>query len=313
MIEKDIYELKVNPQFKDLIVPIPDAAFQYLKNSIISQGCREPIIIWNGYIVDGHNRYEICSTLRIPFETKKADFESKDVAIAWICLNQLKRTDLTEEMRHYLIGKQYESERAAYWYSVDNTPIQPGEGNKVIMTRTAVRQMFSGRIAEENNISKGTVEKYARYARALDAIADKHPEFVKKVLQGQYKISHDNIAELSKLTPAELRKVQARIERMQEKDSVKFYQIRSILNNNIVKQQSKDLLSGTSVKDMPEFDPDAEIVGLTLTIPTWIRSVDRVMKKTNLTIATKDAKNNLSRNAGELIEHLKRLISAIKE
>lgn len=41
--------------------------------------------------------------------------------IAWICLNQLKRLNLTEEMRHYLIGRQYDSERAAYWYSVEHT------------------------------------------------------------------------------------------------------------------------------------------------------------------------------------------------
>ena len=82
--------------------------------------------------------------------------------IAWICLNQLKRLNLTEEMRHYLIGRQYDSERAAYWYSVEHTE------NAEPMSRTTLRRLISGRIAQKNNVSQGTVEKYSRYSRAID-------------------------------------------------------------------------------------------------------------------------------------------------
>ena len=65
-------------------------------------------------------------------------------------------------MRHYLIGRQYDSERAAYWYSVEHTE------NAEPMSRTTLRRLISGRIAQENNVSQGTVEKYSRYSRAID-------------------------------------------------------------------------------------------------------------------------------------------------
>jgi len=29
--------------------------------NILKNGCYDPIKIWNGTIVDGHNRYEICT------------------------------------------------------------------------------------------------------------------------------------------------------------------------------------------------------------------------------------------------------------
>ena len=44
---------------------------------------------------------------------------------------------------------------------------------------------------------------------------------------------------------------------------------------------------------MPEFDPDAEVVGLTLTIPTWIGSIKRILDKTDFGKVSAMAKNKL--------------------
>ena len=72
-----------------------------------------PIIVWGGVIVDGHNRYRIVSKHpEIQFSTCEKIFADRYEAIAWICKNQLGRRNLTKEQKKYLIGKQYEAEKA---------------------------------------------------------------------------------------------------------------------------------------------------------------------------------------------------------
>lgn len=71
-----------------------------------------PIITWNGYIVDGHTRYQILRKYPfIPFEVIEKEFSSRYEALAWICKNQLGRRNLTPEQKKFLIGKQAEAEK----------------------------------------------------------------------------------------------------------------------------------------------------------------------------------------------------------
>ena len=72
---------------------------------------RDPLVVWRGTLIDGHNRYEICTRHSIPFSVKEMNFYCREEAIAWICANQLGRRNLSEETRKYLIGKQYDSEK----------------------------------------------------------------------------------------------------------------------------------------------------------------------------------------------------------
>jgi hypothetical protein len=71
-----------------------------------------PIITWNGYIVDGHTRYQVLRKYPfIPFEVIEKEFSSRYEALAWICKNQLGRRNLTPEQKKFLIGKQAEAEK----------------------------------------------------------------------------------------------------------------------------------------------------------------------------------------------------------
>lgn len=77
--------LKIDPEFKDLIRPLRRKEYLQLEENILDEGCRDPIIIWNDYIIDGHNRYAICTQHSVPFKTITKDFASRDEAIVWIC------------------------------------------------------------------------------------------------------------------------------------------------------------------------------------------------------------------------------------
>lgn len=92
-------ELKTRKLFADLIPPLSIEERGELENSIMNDGCRDAICAWNGVIVDGHNRYEICKRRGRAFRVKEMHFSSDDEAVAWIIRNQFGRRNLTAMQR----------------------------------------------------------------------------------------------------------------------------------------------------------------------------------------------------------------------
>ncbi len=314
MEEKSFRTLKIDPQFKSLIRPLLKIEYIQLEKNIIADGCRDPITVWHDTIIDGHNRYEICIRHNIPFYIAEKEFVCREEAIAWICANQLGRRNLSDEIRKYLIGKQYESERivsrirnpnGVNQYSVDKIKMSDTKNKK-----ENSRHNTAARIADENNISRGTVEKYAIYSRAVDLLAKKSPDIVSKILSGQYKIAHKNVVELSKLNHDEIKKVEQKIQKMQE-PYIKYNKLRDIIYTKPEKSVEKNLTH--TIKDMPAFDPDADINVLTLTIPSWASSINRVRTQTDLSIISKHARDSLIRELESLIKYVNEMIAAIVE
>ena len=66
MPEKKLYDLTVDPEFRDLIPPLNEEELKLLEESLVADGCESPLIVWNGVIIDGHNRYAICRKHDIP-------------------------------------------------------------------------------------------------------------------------------------------------------------------------------------------------------------------------------------------------------
>lgn len=103
--EKELRTLTIDPEFHDLIPPLTDEERNMLEASILKEGCETPLTIWNGVIVDGHNRYEICHAHGIPFAVSEKEFENRDDALVWIITNQLGRRNLTSFQRGELVLK----------------------------------------------------------------------------------------------------------------------------------------------------------------------------------------------------------------
>ena len=149
------------------------------------------------------------------------------------------------------------------------------------------------------------------YTRALETIGKADPSMVPKILSGRYKISHQNVVELSRLPPEEIRKVGRKIERNQQ-TFVQYKKTRKEIQEGI-QSEAVIMASGPSVKDMPEFDPDAELTGLTLTIPSWGSSIERIRTKTDLGIVSSRARTKLSDALEELKKKIDDMLEAIKE
>lgn len=104
-MEKKVYELTIDPELRDLIPPLSEEEHRLLEDSILRSGCDTPLIVWNGTIVDGHNRYEICRKHGIPFTYEERPFENKEEAIFWMLEHQLARRNLNSYQRGELALK----------------------------------------------------------------------------------------------------------------------------------------------------------------------------------------------------------------
>lgn len=86
--------IAIDSEFQSLIPPLSDDEYERLEKSILAEGVRDPIITWNGTIIDGHNRYHICDEHGIEFRTTEREFASRDAAKLFIISNQLSRRNL---------------------------------------------------------------------------------------------------------------------------------------------------------------------------------------------------------------------------
>ena len=100
--------ITIDPEFKALIPPLLPEERKGLEESILKEGCRDALVVWKGHniLVDGHNRYEICTAHGKPFETVEMEFASRDDAMVWIIDNQFSRRNLTPFIRGELALKR---------------------------------------------------------------------------------------------------------------------------------------------------------------------------------------------------------------
>lgn len=93
--------LTVDPEFKALIPPLSADEYGLLQTSILGEGCRDAIVVWQGQniILDGHNRYTICTAHGVPFRTVERAFDTRSDAKVWMLTNQLARRNLPEPAR----------------------------------------------------------------------------------------------------------------------------------------------------------------------------------------------------------------------
>ena len=103
MPEKKLYDLEVDPEFRDLIPPLNEEELKLLEESLVADGCESPLTVWNGVIIDGHNRYAICRKHDIPFSIQEKNFSSRDDAMLWMLRNQLGRRNLNDYQRGEMV------------------------------------------------------------------------------------------------------------------------------------------------------------------------------------------------------------------
>ena len=165
--------LTIDAEFQGKIPPLTEAEFQQLKENILEAGeVYEPIVVWNGIIVDGHNRWKIVQEHpEITYKVREMNFADKWAAFDWMYKNQLGRRNLTEAQRTYLLGKLEDARK-----HMARNPNRGEDGRYQSPQNGDNGGRTSQIIAEELGISHGQVERAGHFAHGIDTIRTVSPE-----------------------------------------------------------------------------------------------------------------------------------------
>lgn len=94
--------LKIKEEFKELIPPLTDEEFKQLEDNCLAEGIRDKILTWNGFIIDGHNRFEISKKWDLDIQTESKYFKDEEAVKEWMILNQFGRRNLSNYQRSVL-------------------------------------------------------------------------------------------------------------------------------------------------------------------------------------------------------------------
>jgi len=94
--------MEVKEEFKNLIPALSVEEYAQLEANILEEGIREPILTWNGYIIDGHNRFSIAQRFDLEYKTTSKHFASEESVKEWMILNQFGRRNLSNYQRSVL-------------------------------------------------------------------------------------------------------------------------------------------------------------------------------------------------------------------
>lgn len=169
-------ELKIDKELEELFPPLSDEEFSLLEENILKEGCLEKLTVWNGTLVDGHNRYKICKEHNLPFEIREKEFADKDEAIVWMIDNQKGRRNMSIpakiEMALLREGKIREISKKNQGKRTDL--VIQGSGSEAKGTR--------GRLADFAGTSPATVQRYKEVKDNGD------PEIYEQVKKGEMSI-----------------------------------------------------------------------------------------------------------------------------
>ncbi len=170
--------IQIDAEFKSLIPPLSGEEYNALEKSIVSEGCRDALVLWGNTLVDGHNRYEICKRHGVSFKTTQKDFASRNDAIVWMIQNQLGRRNLPiyEQTRLRLYLKPVYAEKAK-----ENQIRKPAS----VLLNSAKQNPIDtvGEIAKAAGVSRDTVQKVEK----LEKVAP--PEMKEQLRRGEMSIN----------------------------------------------------------------------------------------------------------------------------
>ena len=101
----------IDDELKSYMRPLREEEYEKLKESVLAEGIRDPLVTWRGILLDGYHRYKLAQEHNLEYKTVEVDLPDKEAAKEWIVTNQLGRRNLTPQEASYYRGKLYESKK----------------------------------------------------------------------------------------------------------------------------------------------------------------------------------------------------------
>ena len=151
--------------FRARVPPITDDERKQLEQNLVDNGgARDPLTVWlrgdnDEVLLDGHNRYEICTRLGLRFSYCHVFLDTRDEAADWIDKNQLGRRNLSRQDYKLLLGRRY------------SRATRQGERTDLTSGKSYPKsERTSERIAKEHGVSEKTVRNAATYQKAAQTL-----------------------------------------------------------------------------------------------------------------------------------------------
>ena len=99
----------VSEELKAYIDPLTPEEYAALERSLLAEGCRDALVLWGDVLVDGHNRYGICTKHGLPFQTvQNPRFQSMEDVHLWMIDQHLGRRSVSDFQRGVLALRKRE-------------------------------------------------------------------------------------------------------------------------------------------------------------------------------------------------------------
>lgn len=240
IIKKNIVILD---ELKDLIPPLLESEYLALKDNLQKHGCKDPLKIWQTtnhvinrpektddtvyVLIDGHNRYQLCNELQIPFNIQIDNFESFKEVRDFMIDFQLSRRNITPQQASYLRGLRYNTEKKEVsdnlkmssieeetdailpdgqnvhladlsieiYNSKNNLPLNSPDGQNVHLANKT-KKTTAQELGAYFKVDEKTIRRDAEFARGLEKLS---PTFRKEILNGQVKVEKTKIQKIGKV------------------------------------------------------------------------------------------------------------------
>jgi DNA modification methylase len=173
-----MFDLIIKEEFKKLIPPLTAEEFKQLETNCLYEGIRDAIIIWNGIIIDGHNRYKIANDYGLEFKTESKAFNSENDVREWMINNQFGRRNLSNYQRSVLAleleGVFREKAKANQIRTFDNRVCQISDKQEIDTKKE---------VAKLANVSHDTIAR----VKVIEAKAT--PETKEKLSTGELSVN----------------------------------------------------------------------------------------------------------------------------
>jgi quinol monooxygenase YgiN len=187
--------ISTDREFQNLIPAISDDERRQLEENIVEAGgVRDPLTLWlrddnDWVILDGHNRFEICQRLKLPFPFHQVEFDTRDQAADWIDRNQLGRRNLSDEGRKILLGRLYNRSKKAEH--------DGGKGKRRSGGQTEHHsEKTSERVAREQGVSAATVRRAGKLQAAAAELG-----IEQEIVAGEIKATEAEIVKAAATLP----------------------------------------------------------------------------------------------------------------
>ncbi len=94
--------MQINESFRKLIPPLSSEEYAQLEENCKADGIRDPLVVWRGTLIDGHNRYDIAQKHGLDYTVVEKEFEDENHVKIWMIRNQKGRRNLTDGWKYML-------------------------------------------------------------------------------------------------------------------------------------------------------------------------------------------------------------------